>query len=109
MNTVNVLSVHKSTVTYWKGSVMIARRSVKLISSGYPVLPDNGEENIIYESNYVYFRNSSLIMKNAENTSFTEYVNNIFTNALNKNIRRLTMVYLEITCISVCHKSCLGC
>ena len=88
---------------------MIAGSSVKLISSGYSVLPDNGEENTIYERNYVYFRNSSLIMNNAENASFTEHVNNIFTNALNKNMRRLTMVYLEITCISVCHESCLGC
>ena len=109
MNNVSVISVHKSTLTYSKGSVIIAGSSVKLISSGSPVFPDNGEENIIYERNYVYFRNSSLFMNNAENVFFTEDVNNIFTNALNKNIRRLTKVHLEITCISLCHESCLGC
>ena len=57
MNNVSVISVHKSTLTYWKGSVIIAGSSVKLISSGSPVLSDNGEENIIYKRNYVYFRN----------------------------------------------------
>ena len=109
MSNVNVISVHKSTLTYWKGSVIIAGSSVELISSGSPLLPDNGGENTIYERNYVYFRNSSLFMNNAENASFTEDVNNIFTNALNKNISRQTKVYLEITCISVCHERCLGC
>ena len=72
-------------------------------------MPDNGEEKSIYERNYVYFKNSGLFMNKVESASFTEHINNTFKNAFEQNVKRLTIAYLELNCIPLCHESCLIC